>query len=714
MASFTRQQLEAELQRRRQPTAQEAQPQFTREQLMAERERRAAAAPAEAPDPLAAAPVEINGVPLSDDLRAEIVAAQDLEDPAERRRVSARIAGRVAAQQAGSRGEAALRGVGAGFFGLGDISAAAGTTLRSMIDGSDMSFGEALEAQREYRRALEEEFSGTSAIGNVAGALAGGGAAGKVLGAVGRRAGGRVARTIDAATRFKKGQTTANVGRAALAGGTAGGVTEAVLEGEGDAIREGVALGAVGGPAGMAAGRAIGAIATPLRRGLDRARGVTQSQVDEVLAEPNARGLKALAKRLGEPEGEIARRFLEFQEVTGRKPSIADIANPQAVAELRELIAASPSATAVAREVAEGTANIRAGELSEQITQGVPTTTAADIRQAADELANRQFGAIAQEQVTFQPDQVEDLLNNPTLRSAIERSPMRGEIDELINAASSISEEGSAQVANPVQLSIRAVDNIRQALNRRAGPGQDRIFRELAKEVEGIASEQVPQFREAIEGLARRRTAAEGVEGGRAGIRQPTTEFEARVRTARTPDEAGGIREGLRGAVADEAAESASRAARLVDTLSENGGLTRRLKAVLPDEEVGRLQRLARVQARSFENIERLSPGAVAQLDDDVMQAVEGAVNTMVAAAPTTSPALRIFSLGRILKAKSPLGLDDRVLENLARDAFDPDRTGAVLQALRRTNMTDEEILNAFAASVAGGQAVDEVVDQLN
>lgn len=683
---------------------------FTQEQLLAEQERRKAqptgpslealqqeqqvrsrraeggqqptptlpSAPAEEADPLANVPTEIEGVTLSPDLRQAVLEGRGIKDPKEKRLMAARIAGRIAAQSKDGnfaddlmRGQfgAGLRGFGAGVFGLGDLAAAGGTFINSQFSDNEMSFGEALEAQREFRRALEEDFPLTSGVGEIAGALTGGGAAGLAVKAV--TAPTKIGKVVSAVTSLQRGQRGRNVLRLAGAGATGGAITEGITEG--DPVT-GAQIGAIGGPAGA---------------GFIKAAGITLRAGKDLLADPAAKGLKALAKSLDIDPGEVARRFLEFEAVMGTKPAIADIANPQAVAELRDMIGERAGATAIAREGAEAATQRRGGQVAEAIGGPRVTTTATAQKAARTRQAEEQFRAVEDEAFEFSGDQVQDLLSDPDLRRALPPSLKRRMDDILADV-----EEGDAAT-----LSGLDVNDIRQALRGKVGPGQAQIFKELADEIEAVARPQSPAFGRAIDEFARRSRTAEGVVAGRQGVTARTGEFAATVGEA-APETQAGIRAGIRSELTDVAQESAARSIRLSRSLAEDSGLSRRLKSILKPDEFERLQAIGRVQSRSAENVAAIAPGVRASENKEIRQAVNAAVASMALSIKSPGPGFIANTTNKIVSLVTPK-INKRVAENIARDVFDPEKTGQVLSALRRAQVPEEEILDLFATAVA-------------
>jgi len=651
------------------------------------------ALPAEAPaaDPLGSIPLEISGVTLTPEIRKALLAGQKMTDPREKRLLAARIGGRIAAMSdegnfiddaARSDFGVALRSFGSGIFGIGDLAAAAGTFATG-----ELSFGEALEAQREFRRSMEEERPVLTIASEVAGSFVGGGAVGLGIKALAK--GKKSLEVLDKLTTFKKGERLKNIGKASLAGSIGGAITEGITE---EKPLIGAGFGALGGPVGLGLAKSLGVTFDVLKGGVLRATQILPKQVSDFLNDPAAKGLKVLAQKMGVSEKEMSQRFLEFKTVTGKNPSIADIANPQAAAELRAIISSTAGGTAAAREAAERTLGTRAQEISEQVAGGRVVTTQTTQRAARTRVAERQFAEAEKDNITFTGNEVQNLLNDADLRRALPAT-----LKSRLNAAQEGVPEGS-----PVTLSGLDVNDLRLALRDRArgATGADRVFGELANEVEGVARAQSPAFGRAIDEFAARSVRGEAVAAGRRGVTQPTTEFEAVVREAGGPVERAGLRVGARAEIADVAREGVNASARLARTLSEDSGLIQRLRSVLPEREVNRLQEIGRLQSRSIANIGRLAPEA--KVNTDLQKAVSDAVNATVLASTSTSAASKVFAFGRLLKNLGT-GLNDRVIDNLAKDAFDPKKTQKVISAMRRAEISEENILTLFASSVAGG-----------
>lgn len=629
------------------------------------------------PDPLADIPTEISGVTLSPQIREAMLSTKAIQDPKERRLSIARIAGTIAQQSdegnfadefLSSGIGAGIRAIGTGLFGIGDLAAAASTSATG-----EMSFGEALEAQRAFRHGLEEEFPVTSLVGEVGGAVAGGGAAFKLL--------SKAPAAVKSVIALQKGQKVFNLSRMIGSGAIAGSITEGITEGE---PGSGAAFGAAGGPLGV---------------GLAKAAQLSKAGITKLLSSPSASGIKAMALKLGVTADEMMRRFEEFKIVTGNNPSMADIANPQAAAELREMIAQHAGATQAAREGAERVTRSRGPEIAEQLTGSRVTTTKGAQEAARDKLAVKMFDKADQDTIKFSKGQVENLLNDPDLRDALPRT-LKRRLDAVMDAA------GDGQ---PISLSGLDVNDLRKALREkgRGATGAKLIFGELADDVEDIARKQSPAFGEAIDEFAARSTRGEGVEAGRRVTTQKSGEFEQVVDTAlENRNKAAGVRVGARSQIEDVARESAGSADRLVKTLSEDGGLVQRLRTILPAREVDRIQEVARLQARAGQNIKTLAPGARASAEGELAAVVDDVIGGIVTATGGAGAGFRANAIVSIISRFAPK-ISPAVAKNLARDMFDPSKTKQVIAAMRKARVGEEDIIDMFmtAAATAGGSA---------
>lgn len=654
-------------------------------------------------DPLATIPTNLMGVDLPPDIRNALLKGRGMEEGREKRLLAARIGGRIAAMSgegntadeiARSDVGKALRSMTTGLFGLGDPLAAGATVIGS---GFKLSFGEALEAQRAFRQEQERQSPILTAAGEITGAIGATFLGGK--GILRSTKGTRFEDVARRTLRFKKGETLKNIGKASLAGGTFGAITEQITEGEG--VR-GAAFGALGGPLGLAMAKTLGVTLSVFKNNLIKAANVSEREVASFMSGDGAQSLKLLASKIGISAAEIGRRFLNFKNVTGKTPAMADIINDKAAAELSEVIAGSSAATQVAREGAETLLSKKAGDIAGRISR---KTTSSRVKQEAARrsIAEKQFDLAEGDTIKFSASEVDNILNDKTFLSGIGVQGRKQLDDAFVNW----------KPGQGIKLSGQLVNDIRKSLGERGAgaTGFDLVFRELKGEIEDIARVSSPRFGAAIDEFAGRSQKIRGFQEGRKVLTAKTSEFEAKAaqQAANLERKAlGGSRVGARTELADVAKEGLGRSMRLVNELAEDGGLVQRLRAVVPESEVDALVAMAKAQSQSIRNIGRLAPRAKGDGGENLLRT---GVDAAIAAAPVAGTTSRISAFGRLLKAINPK-LSDRVVSNLARDAFDPKKTQQIINVLRRAELDETDILNLFVASATGGTQINLIGDK--
>lgn len=655
------------------------------------------------PDQFPGIPTEIEGQVLSPEIRKAIADARKLPEGQEKRLIAAQITGQLAFQQSqagdgniidefsASSAGTFLRGIGTGIFGLGDLAAAAGTFIGS---GANISFGDSLEIQREFRRAQEGASPFAAIAGEITGAVLGGSIAVKAISKI--KGTGRVASFLKNLVTFKKGQFFKSAGKAAVLGATAGGVTEGITEGE---PVVGATIGAIAGPAGVVAVKGVT---------------ITAGAVKTLLESPAAAGLKILAKKLGTEADDLGRSFLEFIEATGKPPTLVELANPAVRAELRELTEqGGEAAVTIAREGAEKLLKTRAGEVAEQVKGGRVTPTEAGREAARTRQGDIQFEKARASDIKFTGKQVAELFDDPDLRKVIPASDLVA-IDDIIQKAGrgkprKVRKGQTAKPGKPkaIVLKGKVVDDIRQALNERIGAGFRTKFVGLRDKLVDVARKD-EAFDRALTESGERAAGVSGVATGRKILTAATDEFEQSIEGAlKSLDELAGIRGGARSALVQKAREGVSSTLQIARTLAEDSGLIQRLRAIFPAREVDKIQQIARVQAKAIENIGTVVPASGAT---GTGRGLTTLVNAVVLLSPGASVASKTFAAGRmaqLLKKLPGVGIGERVAANIARDMFDPTKTKAIIAVLKKAGLPDEQIFNLYAitALFAGSKA---------
>lgn len=487
----------------------------------------------------------------------------------------------------------------------------------------------------------------------------------------------RVGKVLQKATVFSKGDgfkgVSGNILRAA-AGGAAGGASTEALLGR-DPVK-GAAAGAVGGPLGLGLGVSLKAART-------------------FMDDPAAKGLRVIAKKLKVTPEEVGKRFLDFKAVMGRNPSIIEVADDQAVAEIRDIISRTAGATAIARGRVKDISKTRAGEFAGVVSGGKVTTTAAAQKARQKARGDIQFGELREQNIEL-TDDASALLNDRVLRANV-TPETKFEIDAVIEASGD----------GPVQITGELADFIRQDLNQKAatGVGSKQRILNIKRDFEDAVGASSPEFTQALDEFAARGARAEGVAAGRKLIGQETSEALAVAESATTADFAAGLRVGTRSGLEDAAQESLSRAGRLAQDLSRDEGLVGRLSAVLPASEIAALQKAGVIEAKALQNIGNVAPSIQAEGGKVVDNAIKAAVGAMAVGATNVGGAFKVGVFNN-LTALLPPFMSKKARESLARDILDPTKTKAVLSALKNLKLRDKEILDLFATSfTAGSQA---------
>lgn len=595
-----------------------------------------------------------------------------------------REGGNILEQFAKSQTGAGLRSLQP--FTLADFFSAAGQAL-----STDMSPDEALEFQREFRKVLEEKFPATTISASIVGDIAGGGATLKALKLASK--GTSAGRLLESLTTFGTG-IKGNIINAFKGAAIGAPVVATIAAIRGEDPVTGAAFGAAGGPIGVAFAKSVGITVNALKFGLGQVSRLVPGDFRKFFDDPAAKGLKALAKMIKRPEKEVLDDALKFKNATGRTPSMAELDDPDLMSALNATISASTAATKIARETAEDILQKRPGEVAEQVTGGRVTVSQAGEKAKRTKIAEEQFALAEQDDIVFDVGEVSDLLDDRVFLEGIgPRAKFR--LQEVLSG------RGDVAITLPGIL----VNDMRKALRARAkgAKGSDLVFGELADELEDVARAQSEAFGIAIDTFRKRSTRIEGLAAGEQVFKPGTTKAveQATREAAGEPSRAAGRRVGARGAVEEEVGETAGKTLSALKNITDNVGLGRRLRALLPGREVDKLQEVAAVQSKAIEGIAGAVPGV--KINKDVQEAVNGVVSAAILVSTGTSLASKVIAFGRLLQ-NLLRGVDERVVKNLSRDAFDPEKLPEVLTVLRRMNVGEDEILDIFASVLVGAE----------
>lgn len=532
---------------------------------------------------------------------------------------------------------AGVQGVGRGAFNVGGI------------------VGEATDPNYEADRAARaEEYPVESTLGYLGGAVAGGGAVGKVLGLV-------------PGVAPVAGQTVRNmlrfIGQGAVAGGAQAGA-------EGEDIGTGAAAGAVAGPvaagvakAGIGAVRAVGGLLSP--------------------SVSNANAIRALAKRIKSTPQELQAAMLRFRSATGRAPTLTEITDAGSAEELGRIAEARISAADTFRGAEQRVTAQRPRDMARQIAAGGPTDNIARLTTVRKDAMDSAMGNIRNVIVRVPPREAERYLD-PDVARVLNRD-LRGRLAE------------AATNGTEARLTVKDIDDMRQAFGDAAGTGQRFVFNELADRISNIGARQVPAYGSALSEYKAFSRTIKGFENGSAAKAPTDLNNPLDIADSTTPEYHSGRNVGVRSRLTDEAGASERGAQTTANALRQNAGLADETRGALGARETERLQRLGAAETTGAERLSQASraPRAPSQ---ETEQSVKNAVERVAALGGHTLTGYKTAVFSRLITKAQ---LSSVTARKLAEAATDPASLPGVIDALRRAKLSEETIRSVLLPAVS-------------
>lgn len=480
--------------------------------------------------------------------------------------------------------DALSAGVRRNLFGLPERAAAA---YDYYVGGTPAkSYDEALQLQRDITDAQWDKSKTGGILGSIAGAIGGGGAAGKVAGAGGnflaRIAGAgkaataarRTGQLVQAAQKLKKGQTARNAGKLALAGGASG---AAQALGEGSDVTTGAVAGTVGGAALPFAGKlAKGTIrkaTRPFSKDVGRA-------LDEVI---------------GQSPDEIEAALASLEGRTGRSMPVASVLNPRDAAVIQDrIIRNSPEAAAAVRAQAGQALNELPDAMRAHVANaasGAMDTNASKLALAREADMDRTMSRIGDRTLDISQggfDELErDLLSQIGRRTpsiaerfaAREASPNLSEFNPLTGEGAA-GPTGGNWWERPTELSLREIDSLRRSLRKMAkgseasNPLNSQDAANAARRLTEYARSD-PDYAAALDLYARQGDRIRGFDLAKMGKRAGDLGDTQQVRNVMSPEGLEGQAAGARARLSEQVGATPSAAVRMASELASGGNLTR-------------------------------------------------------------------------------------------------------------------------------------------
>ena len=527
---------------------------------------------------------------------------------------------------------AAAQGIGSGLFGVGTPITAAFQYLASRVDPrrESLSWHDATERARGIREGAARAFP-TEYYTGMASSVVGSSAGATRLLSKAPAAVQSVARVTQAPAgeRLSRGARAANVARLSGTGAVAAGVTGGLEEGA-DAVVPSAAVGAGAGAALPLAARAGSALVRGVRR---------------LFSKDNAaiRELARIVKRNPDELTEEANRFIELH---GRAPRLVEIAGEEA-AERMGLVSASgvgSRAGAVFRQAAEDAAVTRQTELSSAVRRGGATTTeeaaraplAGMQREAAESLTGpRTTEVAAREALTETTDEAgrvvrsrsgatpEEIIGHRDVEmdrvlseigdhqipvsdemlQVLQHPDVYGTLDSALRRSlNRIIEQGVE--AGAVTIPIRTWDMVRRSLNSRSNSPAYALYAGNRNKITEYVNEAAPEYGQALREYGEQSDVARGVVLGMSALRDRSSRFASKLRTAgggtedvarrastRVNEQQGALM-GARTALVDALSGPPEEAQRFMTRLARDSRLQRNLRAALSPEEFAELESL--------------------------------------------------------------------------------------------------------------------------
>lgn len=498
--------------------------------------------------------------------------------------------------------------------------------------------------------------------------------AGNVVGSIPLAAGAELALAPKlGALALKEGAPIANLARlavrGAIGGGVVGGAQGAAAGAESGAQANGV-TGAVtgaaeGGAEGAAAGAATGAPAGVL--GAAVAKG--GQAVLKAFAGPSQRAIALLAKHLDMSPSQVAQGITDFRNTTGRPPAIADILQAKDQANLKPFTTAYQSSKGAMQTAADANTAALPKNLSDEIAGSGTTNTPLAAEPTLATARSAPLAQLQQDQMdaTMKPIRNQNVLvdsnsasviDNPLVRRAVSDDPvLKPRIAQAVNTVSapSVGQNGASVVHG--DLTVDDFDALRQALRTRQSyalasfrPKLAEQYGAAADQVTQFASNQVPEYGNAMADYARQSRFMAGFDHGYAGKSPADAPATGDRTTFSTPEGAAGLELGARSRLMATAGASEGGAQRVADLLRQN--ISTPATDVLPSAQVASLRDIGQAETNSQTSHATLAGASLPSKSSEATAQVTKALGATVAAAGHGSTGFGFHAITAFLKGQ--------------------------------------------------------------
>ncbi len=407
-----------------------------------------------------------------------------------------------------------------------------------------------------------------------------------------------------------------------------------------------------------------------------------------------------LLQGAGLDPAELRRRADEYFAVTGQGARITDLLTPDEAKRFTGPLSRSDAARGrVFDELETARTTLPAGMAGRATmsptAMGPQTITGPEeIRRQANDLADTEFGAIA---------------NRPVSLDQFGQQFMLEDVLPYVNLPRMTRDQIRQTVEQGGTLTVADMDRMRRALAKSGGVSIGGVpYERMADDIQATITNQVPAYGEAVENMARRLAVADGgdprflggAELGRAavsgntGTRDVTDAMRRQSAEGRT-----GAALGARSGVFNEAIESPGKSYALARRLAEDPGFAQRLRSTMGQAEADDLIAFATQQKQGVDAI-----AAMARIPQDkietLLDSTEEMTDAVVAAGLGAGGAFKAGILNSIL-ARTNIGRG--AADRLAEDLLNPARRERVIELLERVGLPKtglrEIVQSAFIAT---------------
>lgn len=440
-----------------------------------------------------------------------------------------------------------------------------------------------------------------------------------------------------------------------------------------------------------------------------------------LLSSPASKAIRALAARLGETPQKLSRRWAHFEAITGRPPSIAEIADGELAQELASLGKMKKGAETILVDAERAADRARPQRLADEITgDAIPAPRRREgvggrVPNVGDEVVAQrtrmddEMVRIGGTPVAVNGDEFQRFMGSPEIQRAARNDP------NLRRAMARAADDFSAAADNPDLLgemvtdafTVRDLEGLRQLLRaeqaRAVEGGLGNIgdqYRRMSEDIIDLVSAEVPRYGAALRRFGEDSRRITGIKEGKAGrTAEDATTVDLRRDLTTAEGRAGNV-EGLRGRLVDEATASERGAVSTARKLTEDNAEMDTLREAFGRDEAKRLRRVGEVETRAAENMAVAARGNAPTERQSLMNI---AAQTAEGIGLMGTQATRWFKIRTATRWLRNVSVSADKAKRIALLATIPGRSRNTINALIEEGLTERQIREFFNQYGAAG-----------